>query len=198
MTATAERVVRALGGPVLGTVALILFAPGIGARASLPRLGPAPNFALTSVGHDRVWLAELRGRVVVLAFGCTACRACPALWPALAGAADVRDGPEDRRLVLVVVSVDPGRDTPPTLRAFARDRALTRPGWLLLTGSRPEIDVVTRRYGVTVRREAGRVDVPCAATLVDRAGTVRGRYDGDTLGRLAPDVATALAEPALR
>ena len=66
-----------------------------GPRARPPAAGsPAPNFALTTQQNDRLWLTQLRGRAVVLAFGCTGCGACPGLVP---GLADVARGLGTRR-----------------------------------------------------------------------------------------------------
>ena len=74
------------------TAAVVTLALGIGvlgargwADATPPPLhGPAPNFALTTQQNDRLWLTQLRGRAVVLAFGCIACGACPDLVEGLA------------------------------------------------------------------------------------------------------------------
>ena len=43
-------------------------------------------------------------------------------------------------------------------------------------GSPAEIDVVTRRYEVTVRRAAAAITHDCLAFLIDPAGQLRGRY----------------------
>src|SRR5262249_61672998 len=64
-----------------------------------PSGGPAPNFALTTQQDDRLWLAQLRGRLVVLAFGCTRCGGCPGLVGGLSqGARGLRDPPVRRAL----------------------------------------------------------------------------------------------------
>ena len=147
------------------------------AAAPLPRLGPAPNFALTAPRNDRVWLAQLRGRVVVLTFTCTRCEAaCPRLVPTLADLARSLGERAGRRVFFVAVSVDPELDTPAVLRRFGRDRRLEPPAWLLLTGAPAEVEVVTRRYGVGVRRAEGAVTHDCVALLVDAGGTLRARH----------------------
>lgn len=175
-------------------VALAALLPAGGlAAAPLPRLGPAPNFALTTQQNDRIWLAQLRERAVVLTFTCTTCTACPALLPALQAAARAVGPAAGSRVFFAAVTVDPARDTVPVLRRFGRDQALQAPAWLLLTGSPAEIDVVTRWYGVGVRRSDGGVSHDCVAVLIDAAGVIRARYGPADLGRLPADLAALLA-----
>ncbi|HEV8309717.1 MAG TPA: SCO family protein [Methylomirabilota bacterium] len=175
----------------LGLAAAALAA---GAEALLPRLGPAPNFALTTQQNDRLWLTQLRHRVVVLTFTCTACQACPGVLPFLSGLArDLRDA-AGRAVFFVVVTVDPARDSAPVLRRFARDRRLDPVAWLLLTGKPSEIDVVTRWYGVAVHRQDGGVSHDCLVVLIDGGGTIRGRYGLDDLAQLRRGVDALRAE----
>jgi protein SCO1/2 len=166
------------------------------AGPALPRLGPAPNFALTTQQNARLWLTHLRPRAVVLAFGCTTCTSCPGLLPALRDLARDLGPAAGRRVFFVVVSVDPVRDSPMVLRRFAREQGLAPGAWLLLTGTPAQVDVVTRRYGVTVRREGEAVHHDCRVVLIDGAGVVRARLDAADLGRLRPDLDAVLAAPA--
>jgi len=172
-------------------LALLLVAP-------LPHLGPAPNFALTTQQNDRIWLTHLRDRAVVLTFTCTACTACPALLPALRRLSEGVGDAAGRRVFFVAVTVDPARDSALVLRRFAHAERLDPYAWLLLTGSPAEIDVVTRRYGIGVRREGGAVAHDCRVVLIDAAGVIRGRYEADDLGRLRSDLDALLAESSGR
>jgi cytochrome oxidase Cu insertion factor (SCO1/SenC/PrrC family) len=181
---------RALAGLVLG---VWLVGPA-GAAPPLPRLGSAPNFALTTQLNDRIWLAHLRERLVVLTFTCATCTACPALLPALREAARGVGEAAGRRVFFAVVTVDPAHDGAAELRRFAREQGLDASAWLLLTGKPAEIDLVTRWYGVGVRRPDGHPSHDCLAVLIDGAGVIRGRYGPSDLGRLPGDLATLLAE----
>ena len=157
---------------------LAVVLPRIAAANDAPALGaPAPNFALTTQQNDRLWLTQLRGRVVVLAFGCAVCGACPDLIPRLQTLArDLGDAP-GRRVFFLLVTVDPARDTQAALREFGRAHGLRAPAWLLLTEDRPgQVEAVARRYGVTVRPAPGGPEADCVVTLVDGAGRIHARH----------------------
>ena len=48
------------------------------------------------------------------------------------------------------------------LREFGRAHGLRAPAWILLTEDRAgQIDVVTRRYGIEIRRVGERVEASC-------------------------------------
>jgi protein SCO1/2 len=173
-------------------VALALAAAG-GAMAGAagpapPRLGPAPNFALTTQQSARVWLTHLRGRAVVLTFGCTTCGGCPGLLPGVRALARSLGPAAGRQVFFAVVTVDPAHDSPMELRRFLRQQGLDPYAWLLLTGTPAEIDVVTRRYEVTVRRSAAGITHDCLALLIDPSGQIRGRYGSTDLPRLRADL----------
>lgn len=161
--------------------------------------GPAPNFALTTQQNDRLWLTQLRGRAVVLAFGCTACGACPGVLPKLAEVARGLGDAPGRSVFFALVTVDPARDSPAALREFGRANGFRAPAWILLTEDRAgQVDVVTSRYGIEMRRTGDRVEAGCATTLIDSGGVIRARYEPASLGALAADLRALLGLPAIR
>ena len=179
---------------ILVATATWLLVAGGGVHGAPPSPGSlAPNFALTTQQEDRLWLAQLRGRAVILTFGCTRCGACPGL---VDGLVDVTRGLGDasgRRAVFALVTVDPAHDTPAALRAFGRARGLGPPAWVFFTEERSgEVDVVARRYGIEIRRAGDRIEASCAVTLIDAAGAIRGRYGTGTLDGLRRDLRAIL------
>jgi cytochrome oxidase Cu insertion factor (SCO1/SenC/PrrC family) len=168
------------------------------AQVDLPAVGePAPNFALTTQQNDRLWLTHLRGRAVVLAFGCAACGVCPDLVPRLADLAGSLGDAPGRRVFFLLVTVDPARDTQMALREFSRARGLRAPAWLLLTEDRPgQTEAVARRYGVALRPDGGGSQAQCVVTLIDAAGRIRARHDLGSLDALGREVRVALGLPA--
>ena len=174
-------------------------APGRTETALSPAPGspPAPNFALTTQQNDRLWLTQLRGRAVVLAFGCTGCGACPGVVPRLAEVARGLGDAPGRRVFFALVTVDPTRDSAAVLREFGRANGLRAPAWILLTEDRPgQVEVVMRRYGIEVRRAGEHLEAGCAVTLIDAAGGIRARYEPASLGGLAGDLRALLGLPA--
>jgi protein SCO1/2 len=78
------------------------------------------DFRLQDAEGRTVQLADFKGRCVLLFFGFTQCPdVCPT---ALARAADVmqRLGPQASRLQVILITVDPERDSPAVLREYPR------------------------------------------------------------------------------
>jgi protein SCO1/2 len=148
--------------------------------AALPRIGPAPEFALTAQDGRRLALADLRGKVVAVTFIYTTCTdTCPLLTAKMAHIQRAL-GPEfGPAIQFVSITVDPERDTPEVLAAYAAGYGADPAGWAFLTGTPLEILDVSRRYGVYARKTPrGDVDHTFLTSLVDRAGTLRVQYLG--------------------
>ena len=93
----------------------------------------------------------LQGRWSLVFFGFTSCPdICPTTLQTL-GAAKEALGPAGERLQLVLVSVDPARDTPAQLKSYLESGAFT-PGVVGLTGTPQQIAVATLAYGAYAAR----------------------------------------------
>lgn len=89
------------------------------------------------------------GRVVVVDFVYTTCTTiCPALSAVMASAQRGLGEQLGKDVLLVSISVDPVRDTPAVLRAYA-DRVGAKRHWLWLTGSSGDIARVLRAFGLS-------------------------------------------------
>ena len=110
---------------------------GRGPRDALDDFGAAPAFGLTDQLGRPVHSDELRGKVVVADFVYTACRdTCPLLSGRMqALQARLR---QERllggRVQLLSFTVDPARDTPDVLRAYAERYGADADAWRFLTG----------------------------------------------------------------
>jgi protein SCO1 len=125
-------------------------APGLGhpthSSQRLPRIGPAPDFTLTTQDGGRLSLKELRGTVVVVTFIYASCAdTCPLLTAKLAALGPRLAGTSPPPVRFVGITVDPERDTPDVLRAYARGHGADGPGWAFLTGGPTQIHEVARR-----------------------------------------------------
>jgi protein SCO1 len=107
----------------------------------------APDTPLVGADGKPTSLAAFRGKVVVLSPFLTL---CSEVCPITAGAyiemrRAVRNAGLTDRVAFVEVTVDPGRDSPARLRAFAK---LTGINWTMLTGSAQQIESFWRFFGV--------------------------------------------------
>jgi protein SCO1/2 len=157
-----------------------LWAHDAGGNKRLPVIGTAQPFALTSQDGVPVALADLRGKIVALAFIYTGCPdICPMLTQKMV---DVQDalGPEfGARIAFVSITLDPERDTPDVLKDYAQFWGAKPEGWSFLTGSLEAVRDVTRRYGVFfAKKEDGSVEHSQLTTLIDADGQMRVQYLG--------------------
>ncbi len=129
--------------------------------------GPAPPLPLTDQGGAPFDLARLRGRPVLIVFAFAHCQTvCPLLvQEARAAQREAAD------TGLVVVTLDPWRDTPSRLPHLARQWDLGEDGWVL-SGTVPEVEAALDAWGVERSRNRRNGDIVHAARVfvVDRDG----------------------------
>jgi protein SCO1/2 len=183
------RAALALALPMLATAVLAWAAliaapdasgPQSSEAPSLPKIGPAPVFTLTSQDGLPVRLVDFRGKVVAVTFIYTLCTAtCPVLTPMQVMVQD-RLGKEFGRSVgFVSITLDPERDTPKMLKLYAQAYGADLGGWTFLTGSLEDIRDLAARYGIYSRENAsGALDHSLLTSLVDRRGLLRVQYLG--------------------
>ena len=133
------------------------------------------DFALTDhTGKPRT-LADFRGKVVVIFFGFTHCPdVCPTTLAELAAAMKKLGGDGDRVQVLLV-TVDPERDTPQILSQYV---TAFDPRFLALRGTAEETARVAKEFKIIYQKVAGAR--PDSYTMDHSAGT----YIFDSQGRL--------------
>ncbi len=145
----------------------------------LPRIAPAPPFALTDAPTGRtVRLADFAGRPLLLSFIYTRCsdpRACPLASRALAA---VQAGLPREAASLASVTFDPARDDAAALVAYARAHGADPATWRML---RPPNAGAARRlleaYDHPVFGQAdGSVTHPLRVYLIDAEGVIRQIY----------------------
>lgn len=148
--------------------------------APLSKIGPAPEFVLTTQGGTRLALRDLRGKVVAVTFIYTGCAdTCPLLTAKMAMLQARLGADFGPRVFFASVTVDPERDTPAVLARYARTHRANPAGWAFLTGTPGEIQDVERRYGIYAKRsERGDVDHTFLTSLIDRDGVLRVQYLG--------------------
>ena len=162
---------------------------GVGATlvepaATYPRLDtPAPPLALPA--HDGVTrtLADQHGRVVLVTFAFAHCQTvCPMIVKDVLEA-QVLLGSESIATAVLIVTLDPWRDTPSRLpHIAARWRLPDRNAWLL-GGDVADVEATLDAWEIPRKRDlrTGEVTHPALAYIVDRDGRIAFAASGGAL-----------------
>ncbi len=188
-----------LSVPLAG-LAVLLAVAGFGrlrAADTLELFGAAPSFAgLVDQDGRPTSVGELRGKVVVANFIYTSCTdICPLLTARMRQIQERlrQENLLDSQVQLLSFSVDPSRDTPEVLRAYAERNGADPTAWRFLTGSEKQlIPLIVDGFhlGVDVLPppeathddEAGHDSYEVMHSgrfvLIDRDWRIRAYYDG--------------------
>jgi protein SCO1/2 len=155
-------------------------------RGDLPHLGQVPAFALVDQAGQPFAAGELDGKVWVADFVFTSCaEICPRLTGEMAKLQRylINRG-ADGRARLVSVSVDPERDTPERLAAYAKGFQADPRVWKFLTGPSKQIEeAVVRGFKMGLEKEpegdSFSILHGTKFVLVDARGAIRGYYDSN-------------------
>lgn len=132
---------------------------------------PAPAFALHDQTGAVVSTRSLRGQVVAITFLDSHCvLECPVAGRALA--ATQRLLGSHSPLHLVIVSVNPGQDTPDSARTFTRESGIIGP-WRWLFGTQRRLAPIWAEYGIQVQPSRGDIVHTPAVYLLDQRGSIR-------------------------
>ncbi len=143
-----------------------------------PPAQSAPPFALTDQDGAPRSLEDFAGRAILLDFIFTNCRGpCPISTATLASVQRKLPDPVRTKTQLVSISLDPARDTPEVMKAYAEARKADFTNWAFLTGSPEEIDPVLLAYGVG-KVDGDEIEHTVVTFLIDPQGEIVKRYLG--------------------
>ena len=138
---------------------------------------PAAGFTLTGEDGESVSLSDFRGEVVALYFGYTHCPdVCPLTLGTYKAALERLPAEVSEQVNVLMISVDPERDTPEVL---GRYMSLFNPDFTGLSGSLEDVDAVLDAWDIQIRRGtpddigAYVVDHPAASWIIDQQGRLR-------------------------
>ena len=140
-----------LGATVPGTIAQADEAAPLETTASAPR-GAASYFTDVILvdqhgKRQRFYTDLMKDKVVVINAMFTSCSgSCPVMAARLQRIQAWLGDRLGKEVHILSISVDPKRDTPETMAAFA-EGFQARPGWFFLTGERENLDVALRKLG---------------------------------------------------
>jgi protein SCO1/2 len=179
--------------------AFLCLLPAAGCRQApdLPVYGEIPDFSLIDSSGRTFARSELAGKVWVADFIFTNCAgACPSMTEKMRKFQDAAP-PE---VQLVSFTVDPARDTPEVLAAYAKNYGADSGRWHFLTGGKDalyKLSIEGFKLAVddTMGSEIEPITHSSRFVLVDRQGRIRGFYSGSEeqdLQRLVADARTLL------
>jgi len=137
---------------------------------------PVAEFTLAGPGGEPVKLSDYRGKTVVLYFGYTYCPdVCPTTLAELAQAIRTL-GRRAGGVQVIMVTVDPERDTPDKLNTYV---TAFDPRFIGLSGTPDQIEGAAKPFGVVYEKHAGSaatdylVDHTATTTVIDKDGRIR-------------------------
>ena len=151
------------------------------------------DFTLDTSTGDPMSLSDFRGKPVLIYFGYTFCPdVCPTTLNDLSNTMEAL-GKKADDIQVIMVSVDPQRDTPEQLATYLK---YFDPRFIGMTGTKDEIDAAATQFGVFYEAHEGTaatgylVDHTSTVALVDGDGYLREIFSFDTPGEdIAADVA---------
>jgi cytochrome oxidase Cu insertion factor (SCO1/SenC/PrrC family) len=140
-------------GPAGGAAAPGPPSPSIGNAMNRSVARAIANLPLENQEGQPVTLDQLKGRAVLLAPFLTSCQEeCPITTAALLSVyRDMRNEGLAKKVTIIEVTVDPGRDTPQRMTAYA---ALTGSKWPLLTAAPATLSAFWRYFGIYYQKVA--------------------------------------------
>jgi len=158
----------------------------------LASYGSVPAFQLQDQDGQSLSLNDLDNKIWVANFIFTKCAGtCPMLTRRMQDVARWMETHGTEQMKIVSFSVDPDRDTPQNLKAYAKSFGIDTKRWSFVTGPKGELRK-TIVGGFKIGME--KVDIPDSEltlfdivhgerfALVDGKGTVRGYYAADLAG----------------
>jgi protein SCO1/2 len=153
----------------------------------------SPDLTLTTQYAQKASLSDFRGKLILLYFGYTFCPdVCPTTLSEVSQAIELL-GNKAEDVQVIMVTVDPERDTPEQLGTYL---AHFNPEFLGMTGTQEEIDQAAALYGVYFQKHEGTeatgylVDHTASLMVIDEEGHLKLIYP---FGTPASDIADDLA-----
>jgi protein SCO1/2 len=142
---------------------------------------PTPEFTLQNAPRETVSLEDFRGKVVPIYFGYTSCPdICPTTMANLARVQEAVD-PEGEAMQVLMITVDPQRDTPSVLQEYVGG---FDPTFVGLSGTDEQIAAAAEPFGIYYQAAEGSpedlVDHTARIFVVDKSGALRVTYAYDT------------------
>lgn len=172
---------------LIALISVPLILQGCGSQDGAPKdysvLNPQKDFTLKDQDGNIFRMKDHRGQVLILFLGYTQCPdVCPTTFSKLAKVYSLLGLASRQKILTVLVSVDPERDTPEKLKEYIGYFNINAVG---LTGTKEEIDAVVDAYKASYQKVGEGsavgylVDHSDYLYLIDTEGTVRYLFHQD-------------------
>jgi protein SCO1/2 len=168
----------AAGAALLVTMTILIplrQAVGDASPAQISRWGAEyfPNVPLTTQDGTTVYFYDdlLKGKAVVINLIYTHCQhECPLETARLAQVQRLLGDRVGKDIFFYSISIDPTRDTPEVLKAYA-ERFHVGPGWLFLTGKKEDITLISKKLGLSSLTDAANRDGHMPSLMIGNEAT---------------------------
>ena len=150
----------------------------VGAKNSTLQVGNVvPDFQLTNQRGEKVSLSDFKNKGVIISFLYTQCPypdKCAMIGSKLTNLAELskKIGTADE-LQVIAITLDPVRDSPEVLKAYAQGFDEKHDNWSFLTGSESDIAKVAGAFGVIYWSEKGIIEHNMRTAFIDGKGTLQ-------------------------
>ena len=181
MTRLQKRIAIVIVAALLGIAFALFFVlprmrPHIFSGAIIQSNQQAPRMELNAAGGETVRMTDFEGQVVVVYFGYTFCPdVCPATLSKLAESMEIL-GEKAADVQVIMVSIDPERDTPELLEEYV---TYFDEDFIGVTGDPQTVNRVATLYGVYYEAQDGSaqtgytIDHTSTVILVDKSGHLK-------------------------
>ncbi|WP_310994232.1 SCO family protein [Aequorivita marina] len=150
------------------------------AGPDLETVGSVPDFSFTDQNGKTITNQSYSGKVYVAEFFFTTCPdICPIMTENMKKIQDKFLG--NPNLAIASFTIDPTHDTPEVLKEYAKEKAITKPQWHLLTGEKDSIFKLANEgfnlYVGEVPEVDGGFEHSGYFALIDQDGNIRSRAD---------------------
>ncbi|MCF8567247.1 SCO family protein [Alicyclobacillus tolerans] len=171
--------VAALLLALIGGIVYMLRAGG----GSLPVIGQEPNFTATNVisGQD-VSMGNLNGKIVLITWYYTHCTdECPLTMYRFSQIQDQleKQGLFGKKVVLIAMTLDPTRDTPPVIKQYGEHFKANFNGWYFLRATPTQTIQILNKWGIQVKPSTDKefIEHTSKTDLIDQNGNIRAAYN---------------------
>jgi protein SCO1 len=142
------------------------------------------DFSFTNQDGKTITRQDVKGKLNVVEYFFTTCKGiCPKMNENMRNVYAAYRGNKD--VLILSHTVDPVKDTVATMKAYSLKFDADPAQWMFLTGDKKQLyDMARNSYLVTAADDTASIDIKSdfihtnRFVLVDRAGRIRGSYDG--------------------